>query len=224
MTSRTSQNLPGLPAFHTASDKSLGRPGYEANIYIYHVYQRFCYVTRKFVIKNLWLYQRYPACADLHREMAGLVGDDYIFIQTDPLFSLVLYVTNELRGRIPVVNSQSTSTRPIRGNNDGVPGGHGPQDHSIWPGGTEHQSRYHFSNTASAVFRLAMLTATNCCPHNKWPNGPSKDTPARDLNEGSLRANFAVALGQPFSLANDYATMRKYYSKYDQNVPSFVHS
>ena len=30
VTSRTFQNLPGLPAFHTASDKSLGRPGYEA--------------------------------------------------------------------------------------------------------------------------------------------------------------------------------------------------
>ena len=135
---------------------------------------------------------------------------EYIFLQTDPTFNLALFITRELsESRRMVVESQSSVEMiNIESNVDG--------DANLLHFGAQGNSIRDFSRTAGAVFRMCMLRATNI-PRHLWPQ---QNNPMETRN--TTKMVYLQIAGDPFTLANQIAPARHYWSKYDQLYPHYV--
>ena len=145
------------------------------------------------------------------------MNQETIFVQTDPAFNIVLQSLTELRNqnRLHVTHVQAATLTNIESNDD-------DEDRRFMFGGERGElANSAFGRTASAVVRMCMLEAAGV-PRQLWPtlgshtgsrNKNNLQNPLRDINNQPLARNF--------HLANDEATAKRYWSKYDHIYPHF---
>ncbi len=142
---------------------------------------------------------------------------EHIFLQTDRLFNLVLYVTQELGNRLEVDRHsiQSARIEQIAGSHADVLNKFGGRNVS------RAKCRQSFASTAQAVFRMCMLRAAGV-PEAHWPSGTPRQR-TRERNVGNMIHEYnGPNPGDPgFILAQDDREARMYYSSYDRLYPQF---
>ena len=139
------------------------------------------------------------------------MNQEFIFVQTDPAFNIVLQCLTELRdqNRLQVTHYQLADLTNIESNDK-------DEDRKLMFGGESSPPRHAFGRTASAIVRMCMLEAAGV-PRRLWP------TLGRDSGKRN-KAKLHNPLGQQprgFCLANDNDIARRYWSKYDQLYPHF---
>lgn len=132
---------------------------------------------------------------------------EFIFLQTDPTFNLVLLAMRQLqeKRRLPVgqMQQQRAFIRRIeRAADDGENAAR-----YTW------NSTYNFARTASACFRMAMLEAAGI-PRNCWPviQGFQQNTHVDNMDHEPAEMNF--------HLANDCDRAKTFWSEYDRLYPA----
>lgn len=139
------------------------------------------------------------------------MNQEFIFVQTDPAFNVVLYCLKELddQNRLQLTHHQLADLENIESNDH-------DEDRRFMFGGQTLDATHAFGRTASAIVRMCMLEAAGV-PRRLWP-ALGRDSGKR--NKGKLQN----PLGQQprlFCLANDNNIARRYWSKYDHLYPHF---
>ena len=139
------------------------------------------------------------------------MNQEFIFVQTDPAFNIVLKCLKELREekRLQVTHYQMAELRDIESNDDS-------EDRNFMFGGEGVNPNHAFGRTASAIVRMCMLEAAGV-PRRLWP---ALGRNAGRRNKGKLHN----PLGQQprgFCLATTARTARQYWRKYNQLYPHF---
>lgn len=139
------------------------------------------------------------------------MNQEFIFVQTDPAFNIVLQCLTELRDqkRLQVTHYQLADLRDIESND-------AKEDQKFMFGGKTLPAWHAFGRTASGVVRMCMLEAAGV-PRNLWP------PLGRDADRRN-KAKLHNPLGQQprgFHLATTKKIATHYWSKYDQIYPHF---
>ena len=141
------------------------------------------------------------------------MNQEFIFVQTDPAFNIVLKCLKELRDqhrdRLRVTHLQVADLRDIESNDE-------DKDRKFMFGGDHLTPNHAFGRTASGIVRMCMLEAAGV-PGHLWPQlGVNADR--------RNKAKLQNPLGQEargFCLANTESKAMHYWSKYDQLYPHF---
>ncbi|XP_067048774.1 uncharacterized protein [Acropora muricata] len=139
------------------------------------------------------------------------MNQEFIFVQTDPAFNIVLKCLKELgdQHRLQVMHYQMADLRDIESNDE-------DEDRRFMFGGENLPPNHAFGRTASGIVRMCMLEAAGV-PEDLWPQLGGN---AYRRNKKKLRN----PLGQEargFRLAINQDIARRYWSKYDQLYPHF---
>lgn len=139
------------------------------------------------------------------------MNQEFIFVQTDPAFNLVLYCLKELgdQNRLQVTHYQLAELIDIESNDAN-------EERKFMFGGKTLDATHAFGRTASAIVRMCMLEAAGV-PKKLWPL-PDKNAAKRN------KAKLHKSLGIPpldFCLATTERIATHYLSKYDQLYPHF---
>ncbi|XP_067049070.1 uncharacterized protein [Acropora muricata] len=139
------------------------------------------------------------------------MNQEFIFVQTDPAFNVVLYCLKELgdQNRLQVTHYQWAHLTNIESNDD-------DEDRRFMFGGENLPPNHAFGRTASAIVRMCMLEAAGV-PKKLWPL-PDKNAAKR--NKAKLHKSFGISL-LGFCLASTKKITTHYLSKYDQLYPHF---
>lgn len=140
------------------------------------------------------------------------MNQEFIFVQTDPAFNVVLQCLTELRdqNRLQETHYQLAELTDIESNDE-------DDDRKFMFGGESLPPSHAFGRTASAIVRMCMLEAAGV-PRRLWP-ALGRDSGKRN------KAKLLNTLGQQprgFCLAADNNIARRYWSKYDHLYPHFL--
>ena len=145
------------------------------------------------------------------------MNEETIFVQTDPVFNIVLQSLAELRNqnRLQVTHVQAATLTDIQSNDD-------DEDRRFMFGGEQPElANSAFGRTASAVVRMCMLEAAGV-PRHFWPTlGPNTGRRNKNNLQNPIRDDENQPLERTFPLANNRGTARRYWSKYDHIYPHF---
>lgn len=135
------------------------------------------------------------------------MNQEWIFVQTDPAFNIVLQCLTELRdqNRLLVTHLQVADLRDIESNDE-------DEDRKFMFGGENLPPNHAFGRTASAIVRMCMLEAAGV-PRHLWPALGRHAGRRNKAKLGQQQRSFRLAINQ------DIAT--RYWSKYDQLYPHF---
>ena len=139
------------------------------------------------------------------------MNQEFIFVQTDPAFNVVLYCLKELgdQNRLQVTHYQWAELRDIESNDAN-------EERKFMFGGKTLFASHTFGRTASAIVRMCMLEAAGV-PRKLWPK-PGSNADRRN------KAKLHKSLRKPilgFRLATTERIATHYWSKYDQLYPHF---
>ena len=125
-----------------------------------------------------------------------MAQEDVIFLQTDPLFGLVVPALNGHEYRLDTRSASINTIHNSAGNNVFTP--------------------HWFGRTAAAIYRMTMLDACRIRPQ-LWPRGPT----SRAINLAQMTHDVDNPAPNPIPLADDNDTARRMYSHYDALFPHY---